>query len=436
MSRVQGTMNLPRACCKVGSLLHKFLSKCTLFLEKPTKLNGLPATNVQQGSAIRSSTDPQVDFNGDVDRKKTVFFSGDMDTGVENQRKLSVNSKLYEKEISFGRIIPNFTMRKPFSEVVAGLSAADSGFPPLQHRKQHPSISEKGSKKNWERDISDRGCPNVGQASHKSEEISSVQEILHGKASNGGLDGDSSLQIGSNAVPMNTIGGEVVKSSKHAIVYVGFEHECPHGHRFLLSLDHLNELGSLYPLPEESHVPSMETSDNSDLADPSNLGRNSSTGKGHRSSKDKAVATANELRNTDKSKEMGVNGNLCVNGLIKFSGSGKQQKLTSLNVPTHSNFMKCLNAGLVFISLDDGGSAFSMLNRNLPMYMNWPYCQLSKNKKDPPEVKFAGTVSQLQRIFLVHNVASLFIHFPDFYVVSLLILWHLHAEICCDPYVH
>jgi protein SMG8 len=44
-------------------------------------------------------------------------------------------------------------MRKPFSEVVAGLSAADSGFPPLQHRKQHPSISEKGSKKNWERDI-------------------------------------------------------------------------------------------------------------------------------------------------------------------------------------------------------------------------------------------------------------------------------------------
>ncbi|KAJ6927961.1 hypothetical protein NC651_011849 [Populus alba x Populus x berolinensis] len=97
-------------------------------------------------------------------------------------------------------------MRKPFSEVVAGSSAADSGFPPLQHRKQHPSISEKGSKKNWGRDI----------------KISSVQEILHGKAFNGGLDGDSSLQIGSNAVPMNAIGGEVVKSSKHAIVYVGF----------------------------------------------------------------------------------------------------------------------------------------------------------------------------------------------------------------------
>ncbi|KAJ7002048.1 hypothetical protein NC653_012196 [Populus alba x Populus x berolinensis] len=169
---------------------------------------------------------------------------------------------------------------------------------------------------------------------------------------------------------MNTIGGEVVKSSKHAIVYVGFEHECPHSHRFLLSLDHLNELGSLYPLPEESHVPSMETSDNS-LADPSNLGRNSSTGKGHRRSKDKAVATANELRNTDKSKEMGEG--------------------TERNV-------------LVFISLDDGGSAFSMLNRNLPMYMNCPYFQLSKNKKDPPEVKFAGTVSQLQRIFLLKFV--------------------------------
>ncbi|KAJ6739621.1 AMPLIFIED IN BREAST CANCER 2-RELATED [Salix koriyanagi] len=254
-------------------------------------------------------------------------------------------------------------MRKPFSEVVAGSSAADSGFPPLQHRKQHLSISEKGSKKNWGRDIIERGHPKVGQASHKSEDISFVQEILHGKASNGGLDGDPFLQIGSNVVPMNSIGGEVVKSSKDAVIYVGFEHECPHGHRFLLSLDHLNELGSLYSLPEESHLPSVETSDNS-LANPSNLGRNNGTGKGRRSSKDKAVATANKLRNTDKSKEMGVN-------------------------------------DFVFTSLDDGGSAFSMLNRNLPMYMNCPYCQLSKNKKDPQKVKFAGTVSQMQRIFLV-----------------------------------
>ncbi|KAG5248282.1 hypothetical protein OIU76_030481 [Salix suchowensis] len=382
------------------SSTHKFLSKWSIFLEKPTNLNGRPATNVQQGSAIRSSTDPQVDFNGDLDRKKTVFFSGDMDTVVENKRKLFVNSKLYEKELSSDRIIPNLTMRKPFSEVVAGLSAADSGFPPLQHRKQHLSISEKGSKKNWGRDIIERGRPKVGQASHKSEDISFVQEILHGKASNGGLDGDPFLQIGSNVVPMNSIGGEVVKSSKDAVIYVGFEHECPHGHRFLLSLDHLNELGSLYSLPEESHLPSVETSDNS-LANPSNLGRNNGTGKGRRSSKDKAVATANKLRNTDKSKEMGVNGNVSVNELTMFSGSGKEQKLTSLNVPTHSNFTKYLDADFVFTSLDDGGSAFSMLNRNLPMYMNCPYCQLSKNKKDPQKVKFAGTVSQMQRIFLV-----------------------------------
>ncbi|KAJ6739620.1 AMPLIFIED IN BREAST CANCER 2-RELATED [Salix koriyanagi] len=56
------------------SSTHKFLSKWSIFLEKPTNLNGRPATNVQQGSAIRSSTDPQVDFNGDLDRKKTVFF--------------------------------------------------------------------------------------------------------------------------------------------------------------------------------------------------------------------------------------------------------------------------------------------------------------------------------------------------------------------------
>ena len=395
------------------SSTHKFLSKGTIFLEKPTNLNGLPASNLLQGSVIRSSSDPQVEFNGDVDRKKTVFYSADMETGVENQRKLSVNSKLDDKKISFGRNIPNFTMRKPFSEVVAGSSATDSGFPPLQQRKQHPSISEKGSRKNWARDrIVEQVHPKVVQGSHKSEDMSPVQETLNGMASNGGLDGDPFLRIGSNVVPVNINGAEVVKSSKHAIVYVGFEHECPHGHRFLLSLDHLNELGPLYSLPEESRVPSVETSDNS-LVDPSNSGRNSGTGKGHRRSKDMAVATANKLRNADKSKEMGANWNPSINGLVKFSGSGKEQKQTSLNVPTRPNFMKCLEADFLSISLDDGGSAFSILNRNLPIYMNCPYCQLSKNKKDPPKVKFAGTLSQLQRIFLVHNDASLFIHFLD-----------------------
>ncbi|KAJ6384768.1 hypothetical protein OIU77_028058 [Salix suchowensis] len=383
------------------SSTHKFLSKWTIFLEKPKNLNGLPATNLLQGSVMRSSSDPQVEFNDDVDRKKTVFYTADIETGVENQRNLSVNSKLDEKKISFGRNIPNFTMRKPFSEVVAGSSATDSGFPPLQQRKQHPSISEKGSRKTW---VTDRSVewihPKVVQGSHKSEDMSSVQETSNGMASNGGLDGDPFLQIGSNVVPVNINGGEVVKSSKHAIVYVGFEHECPHGHRFLLNLDHLNELGPSYSLPEESHVPSVETSDNS-LADPSNFGRNSGTGKSHRRSKDMPVATANKLRNTDKSKETGVNWNLSSNGLVKLSGSGKEQKQTSLNVPTHPNFMKRLEADFLSISLDDGGSAFSILNRNLPIYMNCPYCQLSKNKKDSPKVKFASTLSQLQRIFLV-----------------------------------
>ncbi|CAK7332161.1 unnamed protein product [Dovyalis caffra] len=383
------------------SSTHRFLSKWTIFLEKPTNLNGLPATNVQQGSVIRSSTHPQVEFNGDVDRKKNVFYSGDMETVVGNQRKLSVNDKLDDKKISFGRNIPNFTMRKPFSEVVAGSSAVDSGFPPLQQKKQHSSISEKGSKKNWARDrIVEQVHSKVDQGSHKSEDVSSVQETLNGMASNVGLDGDPFLRIGSNVVPMNVNSGEVVKSSKHAIVYVGFEHECPHGHRFLLSLDHLNELGSSYSMTEETYEPSVETSDYSP-ADPSNLGRNGVTGKGHRSSRDMAAANANKLRNTDKSKAMGVNSNLSINGLIKFSGSGKEQKQTSFNDPTHPNFMQCLDANFLSISLDDGGSAFSMLNRNLPIYMNCPYCQLSKNKKDPPKVKFAGTVSQLQRIFMV-----------------------------------
>jgi len=47
------------------------------------------------------------------------------------------------------------------------------------------------------------------------------------------------------------------------------------------------------------------------------------------------------------------------------------------------------------------GPGFSLLNMDLPIYMNCPHCKTSARNKKKHSLKFASTVSQLQRIFLV-----------------------------------
>ncbi|KAK1289015.1 hypothetical protein QJS10_CPB18g01795 [Acorus calamus] len=64
------------------------------------------------------------------------------------------------------------------------------------------------------------------------------------------------LKIGSNVVPVNinNVGWKKpVTSSEQFIAYVGFEHECPYGHRFLLSASHLKDLGLPYSLEEHDY---------------------------------------------------------------------------------------------------------------------------------------------------------------------------------------
>jgi protein SMG8 len=53
------------------------------------------------------------------------------------------------------------------------------------------------------------------------------------------------------------------------------------------------------------------------------------------------------------------------------------------------------------ITIDDGGEAFSLMNRNLLIYMHCPHCK-SSERKGHQDLKFAGAVSQLQRIFIVN----------------------------------
>ncbi|ONI00938.1 hypothetical protein PRUPE_6G112700 [Prunus persica] len=366
----------------------KFLLKWTIFLEKQKSPNDLPVGTVHQGSVDRSDTNLKFESKADVQ-----LYTGDLKSGVGSLRKPAEDIVSDDNKISFGKGLPNFTMRKAFSEVVAGTAGADSGFPSIQQRKTSSGLDNSINKTRTRDQIVERTSD---KGPWKSEDVVSVQEKFSRISS---TNGDPYLRIGSNVVPVNLNGSERLKmnpSLKHVVVYVGFEHECPHGHRFLLNPEHLSELGSSYQLPEES----LENSDHS-LAEAFKINRNGFHAKVHRNSNRTTVTAANKERRVNKSKDIVTNGNLNFDGLIQFSGPAKEQNQTSFSASALPNFSKLLEGSFQSISLDDGGSAFSMLNRNLPIYMNCPHCRHSRDKQNPPKTKFAGTISQLQRIFVV-----------------------------------
>ncbi|XP_022729210.1 uncharacterized protein LOC111284659 isoform X3 [Durio zibethinus] len=392
------------------STTEKFLLKWTIFLEKQKPPNVLSGRTMQLSSMGRSSTDPKAEFNADGQLKKasaSEFCCGEIQSAVENPRKPLQISKFNGNNISFGRGLPNFTMKKPFSEVVAGSAATDSGFPPLQQRKQPSSGSEKGMKKNKASDQILEGVhSSVDQGSKKLIQVSSVQQSLNRVSSDGSTDNNPFLQIGSYVVPVNVSNDEKAKLNpdiKHVMAYVGFEHECPHGHRFLLNPEHLSQLGSPYSSFEESQIAcSVETSDYL-LADSSKVGKTGGQGKVDRNTNGTIAAAnpLNKMKNKDKEKQVVANGNVFKDGPTQLSMPEKDHDQTFVSVAGVPVAIKDLETGFHSVSLDDGGSPFSMLNRDLPIYMNCPYCRSARNKKDPPKVKFASSISQLQRIFLV-----------------------------------
>ncbi|OMO90397.1 Smg8/Smg9 [Corchorus olitorius] len=388
----------------------KFLLKWTIYLEKQKAPNSLTAGTLQLGSMGRSSADPKAEFSADVQLKKasaTEFGSGGIETAVENPRKPLEISKFNGNKISFGRGLPNFTMKKPFSEVVAGSATTDSGFPPLQQRKQPSSGSERGMKKNKASDQSLEGVhETVDQGSQKPLQVSSVQQSLNRVSSDGSTDTDPFLRIGSNVVPMNVSNDEKAKLNpdiKHVTAYVGFEHECPHGHRFLLNPEHLNQLGAPYSLFEESQNSCPVESSDPALADSSKVGKNVGHSKVHRNTNGiiAAAAPVSKMKSKGTAKQLVANGNVSKDGLTQLSMPEKDHNQTFVTVAGLPVTVKDLETGFHSVSLDDGGSSFSMLNRDLPIYMNCPHCRSARDKKVQPKVKFASSISQLQRIFLV-----------------------------------
>ncbi|KAI3450630.1 hypothetical protein Pfo_007295 [Paulownia fortunei] len=382
----------------------KFLLRWTIFLEELKEASHSLLNDSQQVSLDRNIRVETV-VDADSQTSDAAWLgAGRTQNGVGIQIRLSSDiTGNSSKNVSVGRGSSNFTMRKPFSEVVAGPAPANSGFPPLFSRKQPIADAEKGVKIHHARH---RGLDKLGetvynQESQKVENTASMDKALNnGIAGNAYKYGNPFPHISSNVVPLNMNSREQIKaanSMKHVTIYVGFEHECSRGHRFILTLDHLSELGSSYAVPEENVVPlSVENSEKKQ--DPAKLGKIGGHGRTRRQSNGIIMGgVSGKAKNLEKSKEKVANGNMCPNKSTQLTRQGKDQ-----NERTKvTDFVQDLDSDLKPTPIDDGGCAFSLLNRSLPIYMNCPHCRESTTKNDTSNIKFASTISQLQRIFLV-----------------------------------
>lgn len=333
------------------SSTEKFLLKWKFYVEKHKEFPSLPSSLLHDYSKKGSSNDSLVEAS-DVKVKKT---------GDEVKIHSNVNN-FDENKSNSARVLPGFTMKKPFSEVVAGSAATNSGFPPLESQKKAVFTSENVTIVKMH-DISD------SQESKKVENISSVHETVDGNGN-----GNPFLQMSSSGNFTKMNGRE--HSLNQVVVYIGFEHECPCGHRFILTPEHLKGLGSIYAMDEESHLPfSVENSERN-----SKTGKHGGHGKVNRHSNRTLNTAGSKVRNPGKSKEQ--------------NGHTKSDHLKEIE--------KSLQSAILVDDDNNDNGVFPLLNRNLPLYLNCPHCHLNnKNKNDPPNVQFAGTISQLQRIFLV-----------------------------------
>ncbi|CAO2046964.1 unnamed protein product [Urochloa humidicola] len=361
----------------------RYLLRWMISVGKGQVRNGNRSSTVT--SSTRSSMNPQTPqvVTGEVKSAVTQVTPQIKSAKLENAGKQPEMESMSNSGINFGKGLPNFTMKKPFAEVVAGTTAKDSEFPALQQtRPPKPGGRKDERQMNIADQTNGRGHLALSQVPLAESEPAKVSR----NKSSESADGKPFLQIGSNMVPV-IIGNETRETNPPAqqfIVYVGFEHECPCGHRFLLSEKHMKEIDSSclqYQRPyvnkeaENKHAQKL-------LLNASSL-----------------TASTVDINNGRKNTKP-----------LESSGRNSQQQSMQLRVDAEtsqpSSWLSDLQNDkrgehyLRSIAVDDGGEAFSLMNRNLPIYMHCPHCKMSE-RKEHQDVKFAGAVSQLQRIFIV-----------------------------------
>ncbi|XP_073269470.1 uncharacterized protein [Primulina huaijiensis] len=345
-------------------------------------------TNIKVESATYGKTKTS-------DGAQSLLISGQVKSEEEMQIGLSSDrTDSGSRNTIVGRGLFNFTMKKPFSEVVSGSAAAHSGFPPLFPRKQPIPYADKVVKKHHSRsrDLNDISESLYNVEPPISGNIGSVDKTLNfNQIASGGQEYSNSFSH------VETNVGQIRSSSSmdRVMAYVGFEHECPHGHRFILTPDHLTEPGSSCTGPEENVVLSSVVK-SGQKQDHVKHGKIVSHGKTRRQTNGIIIGGGGKAKNVEKPREQVANGNKYTGKAVQSTKPHKEQ----FNGTNVSEPMKNLDTFVQSTSVD-GGCAFSLMNRSLPIYMNCPYCRDSGTQNDALNIKFASTISQLQRIFVV-----------------------------------
>ncbi|KAI0510027.1 hypothetical protein KFK09_010627 [Dendrobium nobile] len=373
----------------------KFLMKWTISIDQQNETDSFSLGATGKSSIVSLNPGPKVMPTRDERKKKSAETKNPSEVQFtsEIQRKTSELVPSNATSISFGKGLPSFTMKKPFAEVVAGIATADST--PLKQRKHIKDITDKGIRQANLTNQNDgrKNAIDDQQSSQGPEHISAIESSIKPET-NCQTNANSYLQIGTNIVPVDMFNsGEInrTSSSKQSIVYVGFEHECPYGHRFLLSLEHLKNLDSSYSLSSKQHS-STNVSE----------GKCAETKTGvhemlfHYSS-GKAASVTNLQKNNKLNESVAANGGQNHESFTVYSREGMENTQSVHRLSLLSESVHQLEGKL---SLDDGSSAFSLLTRDLPVYMNCPHCNNSAIQAQQ-KVKFPSKISQLHRIFLV-----------------------------------
>ncbi|KAL3687868.1 hypothetical protein R1sor_014177 [Riccia sorocarpa] len=270
-----------------------------------------------------------------------------------------------------------------FTEIATKTNyGGESAFPPLPQKQDKPPppartpkhlSSKKAASHSTKEQRDETSKPPVHEIVDKMRDRTDTSAVSEEESEpNGQRDSGVTPKVTLNSV------------TERVRVHIGFEHECPRGHRFLLSLN-----------DSEISAPSLPTglsvTGKQEHAISGRHGRNKN------SDQNVATATATDSMRTARAQD--------VHPLHCQDSDGKILGLISNWSSKWGRKDTKIPEEMQYWSVQEGqGEGYSLLNSNLPIYMNCPFCETLDDDTKANTYKgmvLGGTISQLQRIFLV-----------------------------------
>ncbi|MCO5578904.1 hypothetical protein L7F22_032753 [Adiantum nelumboides] len=273
--------------------------------------------------------------------------------GTADEKK----SKVLEKTVLGGRRrLANGIVALDERRLFADVARNTFDFPPLQQRQPHQktlkqagTIERKDATQTSFLNDLEQGFTGVDKSLYK-------EVVLKDK-------GQTILETGaSTKAALDTVQEFGKVGVRNTLIYLGFEHECPRGHRFFLSMEQLEALGS---------IGSNEESLTESLCQSRDMTENT---KETRCQQDLLISSVSA-------------------GVIPVQAPKRSAEAAWNSSVSDSMSCKIVSEG--------SGEGYLLLNKNLPIYMMCPYCSKLSDKKKKNSPAYAGIISQLQRIYLV-----------------------------------